>query len=328
MIQSLILFLSVIIICVASNCILSATNTQIKYSICDRKLTEAFRGVAILLIMIQHLAGHLGTNIFTPFGGIGVTIFLVLSGFGLNESLKKNGINGFITKKFYRIWLPFFLFYAFLYLYKEKLDIISFIKNIFSIEQSGYYWYIHYLLRCYITFWIISKYTQRYKWLVYSLFITYSFFATDAPRAEQCLSFPMGVLLSDKKEYLLNLKIKNATVFLIIFSFIGVTCLLIKQLPIIREYFDTYLYYFIELGIKLPLGLSMILFLWILPSKYVISPFVTLCGVLSYELYLVHMQMLSNVGTYVTSALMIILLSLLISYSMHFAILFFTKNVR
>ena len=72
----------------------------------------------------------------------------------------------------------------------------------------------------------------------------------------------------------------------------------------------------------------MILFLWILPSKYVISPFVTLCGVLSYELYLVHMQMLSNVGTYVTSALMIILLSLLISYSKHFAILFFTKNVR
>lgn len=90
MIQSLILFLSVIIICVASNCILSATNTQIKYSICDRKLTEAFRGVAILLIMIQHLAGHLGTNIFTPFGGIGVTIFLVLSGFGLNESLEFN----------------------------------------------------------------------------------------------------------------------------------------------------------------------------------------------------------------------------------------------
>lgn len=98
MIQSLILLLSIIIICVASNYILSATNTQIKYSICDRKLTEAFRGVAILLIMIQHLAGHLGTNIFTPFGGIGVAIFLVLSGFGLNESFKKNGVNGFITK--------------------------------------------------------------------------------------------------------------------------------------------------------------------------------------------------------------------------------------
>ena len=327
MIQSLILFLSVIIICAASNYISPANNVQIKYSICDRKLTEAFRGIAILLIMTQHLAGHLGTNIFTPFGGIGVAIFLVLSGFGLNESLKKNGINGFLTRKFYRIWLPFFLFYIFLYLYKEKLDIISFIKNIFSIEQSGYYWYIHYLLRCYITFWIISKYIKRHKWLAYFLFVVYSFFVTDALRAEQCLSFPIGVLLSDKKEYLLNLKIKNAIVYLTSFLFIGVTFLLIKQLPVIREYFDTYLYFFIVLGIKLPLGLSIILFLWILPSRYVIGPFVTLCGVLSYELYLVHMQMLSNVGTHATSALMIILLSLLISYSMHYAILFLQKKL-
>ena len=311
----------------ASNYILSATNTQIKYSICDRKLTEAFRGVAILLIMIQHLAGHLGTNIFTPFGGIGVAIFLVLSGFGLNESFKKNGINGFITKKFYRIWLPFFLFYVFLYLYKEKLDIISFIRNISSIEQSGYYWYIHYLLRCYITFWVISKYVKKHKWIVYFLFVAYSFFATDSLRAEQCLSFPLGVLLSDKKEFLLNLKIKNAIAYLTILSFIGVTFLLVKQLPMIREYFDTYLYFFIELGIKLPLGLSMMLLLWIIPSRCVISPFVTLCGILSYELYLVHMQMLSNVGTYATSALMIILLSLLISYSMHYAILFLQKRL-
>lgn len=67
MIQSLILFFSIIIICAASNYILPANNVQIKYSIYDRKLTEAFRGIAILLIMMQHLAGHLGTNIFTPF---------------------------------------------------------------------------------------------------------------------------------------------------------------------------------------------------------------------------------------------------------------------
>lgn len=327
MIQALILFFSTIIICVVSNYILSVNNTQIKYSICDRELTEAFRGIAILLIMIQHLAGHLGTNIFTPFGGIGVTIFLLLSGFGLNESFKRNGINGFLMKKFYRIWLPFFLFYVFLYLHKENIDIISFIKNIFSIKQSGYYWYIHYLLRCYIVFWIINKYVKRCKWLVYLLFVIYSFFATDTLRAEQCLSFPLGVLLSDKKEFLLNLKIKQAIVYLAILSFIGMTCLVVKQLPIIREYFDTYLYFLVELGIKLPLGLSVMLFLWIIPSKYVIGPFVALCGTLSYELYLVHMQMLENVGKYATSALMIILLSILISYSMHYAIQSLQKTI-
>lgn len=77
---------------------------------------------------------------------------------------------------------------------------ISLTRNSFSIEQSRYYWYIHCLLRCYITLGIISKYVKRYKWLVH-FFVTYNFFATDALRVEQCLSFPMGILLSNKKEY-------------------------------------------------------------------------------------------------------------------------------
>lgn len=160
MIQALILFLSVIAICAISSCICSLNNTQVSFSICDRKLTECFRGVAILLIMIQHLAGH-WTNVFTPFGGIGVAMFLLLSRFGLNESCKKNGMGGFLTKKFYRIWLPFFLFYVFLYLFKENMDILSFLRNVFSVEQSGYYWYIHYLIRCYIVFWIVNKYVKN-----------------------------------------------------------------------------------------------------------------------------------------------------------------------
>ena len=317
MIQALILFLSVIAICAISSCICSLNNTQVSFSICDRKLTECFRGVAILLIMIQHLAGH-WTNVFTPFGGIGVAMFLLLSRFGLNESCKKNGMGGFLTKKFYRIWLPFFLFYVFLYLFKENMDILSFLRNVFSVEQSGYYWYIHYLIRCYIVFWIVNKYVKKYKWWGYFFLVVFSFFATHSLCAEQCLSFPLGVLLSDKKEYLLSLKIKKAIVYLAIFLFLGITCLLIKQLPMVREYFGTYLYFFVELGIKLPLGVSVMLFLWMLPSRYVVGPFVALCGLLSYELYLVHMQMLENVGAYATSALMIILLSLLISYSMHY----------
>ena len=61
-------------------------------------------------------------------------------------------------------------------------------------------------------------------------------------------------------------------------------------------------------------------------ERYVVGPFVALCGLLSYELYLVHMQMLENVGAYATSALMIILLSLLISYSMHYVMQILQKQ--
>ena len=85
-------------------------------------LTNAYRGVAILMVVIQHCAGEFGTNLFTPFGGIGVAIFLILSGFGLSESFKKKGINGFVTKKLWRVWLPYFLFYVVVYLLHEKCD--------------------------------------------------------------------------------------------------------------------------------------------------------------------------------------------------------------
>ena len=56
------------------------------------ELTNAYRGVAILMVIIQHCSGKLGTNVFTPLGGMGVAVFLVLSGFGLSESYIKKGI--------------------------------------------------------------------------------------------------------------------------------------------------------------------------------------------------------------------------------------------
>ena len=36
----------------------------------------------------------------------------------------------------------------------------------------------------------------------------------------------------------------------------GISCLLIKQIPLVREYMGTYIYSIVELGIKLPLGIA------------------------------------------------------------------------
>ena len=44
--------------------------------------------------MLSHFTGNM-SRIFTPLGGIGVAMFLILSGYGLNESFKKNGLDGF-----------------------------------------------------------------------------------------------------------------------------------------------------------------------------------------------------------------------------------------
>lgn len=55
---------------------------------CNREMTNIYKGIAILSVILCHFMGAFGRGItiFTPLGGIGVAIFLLLSGYGLNES--------------------------------------------------------------------------------------------------------------------------------------------------------------------------------------------------------------------------------------------------
>lgn len=64
------------------------------------------RGIAILLVIFQHFGGSFGTNLLTPLGGTGVAIFLVLSGFGLNESFKKKGLDYYWRNRTIRVFIP------------------------------------------------------------------------------------------------------------------------------------------------------------------------------------------------------------------------------
>lgn len=69
------------------------------------KYTTTLKGIAIVIIILSHTMGCF-TRVFTPLGGIGVAMFLILSGYGLNESFKRNGIGSFWKKRFLRVWIP------------------------------------------------------------------------------------------------------------------------------------------------------------------------------------------------------------------------------
>ena len=56
-----------------------------------KEYTTTMRGIAILFVVLHHVGNSSGSVIFTPLGGIGVAMFLILSGYGLNES-KKAGL--------------------------------------------------------------------------------------------------------------------------------------------------------------------------------------------------------------------------------------------
>lgn len=313
MFQSILLFIAVVI-----TILLNINKTgclKREIFILDKEITKVYRGMAIIFVMIQHCAGHFGTNIFTTMGGIGVAIFLLLSGFGLTESFKKKGIGGFLQGRLKRVWLPFALFYVGVYMLYDNHDWQNLVLNVLSVRQDDY-WYVHYMLRCYLVFWIAFRLSYRYRWWIFVAFSLYTFLGMEGCRIEQWLTFPFGVLMSERKEWLMTLTRKKVIQIAIIAGIIGIMALAVKQMSIVREQMGTWVYQLVETFIKLPLGIFVIAILWLLPSRLIIgNRMLTLCGLLSYELYLVHIQMLGLANSCV-SAFVMLVISIMIAYSL------------
>lgn len=73
--------------------IISKNNTDEYFG---RTNSKIMKGIAILAVMLCHLMGTFGggTTLFTPLGGIGVSIFLMLSAYGINESYTRGIASG------------------------------------------------------------------------------------------------------------------------------------------------------------------------------------------------------------------------------------------
>lgn len=262
-------------------------------TITSRLNTNAYRGWAMMIIMMCHVTGEWAFKPFTPLGGIGVAIFLFLSGFGLNASYKKSGLDKFWQKKLLRIVLPYALFRIVCVMIQGSSNWERFLLDICCWESA--YWYIDYIVRCYIVFYVANRFLWKYKGIIFGAFALYTFFGMGAIRAEQALSFFAGVLCSDYVEKVNCWSKKKLLAIMVTMGIVGVGCLATKQLPAVRELFNTYYYYAVELGIKLPLGIAMMVGLYLLPQRIRKSQLLAFCGAYSLELYLVHMYVVPRV---------------------------------
>ena len=103
--------------------------------------TNICRAIAAIIIIIQHVSGGFEIRYLTPLGGIGVAMFLILSGYGLNESYKKKKSGGYWKKKVVRVLIP--------YLIVSMVVIGLQILCSFKIEIP-YYWYLDETVRSYL----------------------------------------------------------------------------------------------------------------------------------------------------------------------------------
>lgn len=131
--------------------------------------SEYIRGIAIVFVVLGHILGGtfgmIDTHIARMFGVGGVTIFLLLSGYGLYQSYQKNGLQGklYWDKKLEKVFLPYAIITGIYYLYMmlrgTAPGYTALLRNILCIDYArtmdGTMWYMSFLLLWYIAFFCV-----------------------------------------------------------------------------------------------------------------------------------------------------------------------------
>jgi probable poly-beta-1,6-N-acetyl-D-glucosamine export protein len=179
-------------------------------SLFNQNFTNSLRGLAIVWVILHHLSRQilqkpLQMEFFFD-GYVSVALFLVLSGFGLSESLKKKNLDLFFYKKLLRIYLPFLIVNIMILLLHffvqnktfEKPEFYEFLFGLKLLDSN--LWYIKYILFCYVQFFVLTKLIpdRNTKILVYLITAIVSVVFGNLINAKYtAFAFGFGVFLSE-----------------------------------------------------------------------------------------------------------------------------------
>lgn len=262
----------------------------------SRENASACKAAAILMIILSHAVGTFGSGsvrIFTPFGGIGVAIFLLLSGYGLNESWRA-GERGEGRPPWAAWWrkrlstvLPLYWIVQLLCCWiVQRVSLSQLLLDLLLVQPlHPHGWYLNYLMLWYLAFYCLKRIRPlaRYSVALAFLFGAVLFFVQAPIRAEQALSFPVGMLLSEKKGLIRRERALLSGALLVL---VGGLFLGLKQLPALRAAPELVMNC-VQLLIKLPCGLGIAVLATGLLSDRSCRP-LGVVGSMSFELYLAH----------------------------------------
>ena len=295
--------------------------------------TNQMKGLAILIIIVHHVALSLGNigylSLLYHLGFPSVSIFLVLSGYGVFLSTEKKGLNNFFSKRVMRVYIPFILamickILIFDYfILNERSRVASSFVNIFLFPATldMNMWFIIYILFWYCITYVIFSLNKSNKSKIFYFFLTAIVVGiSPAPNTwvHNSFSFPFGCWIASNSKIIIerleNLLEGKRPTFSNIFAHLK------KQLNHYTETFTLFVSFAIVclhlwVWMKSPspnaniyspiisaiahdiLGISfaiLVIGLIILLGKLKIrSTFLNFLGENSFELYLVHGTLLS-----------------------------------
>lgn len=288
--------------------------------------TLALKGLSAFMIMLFHYAmlieGY--PRIFNIIGGPCVAVFLFLSGYGINESWKKNNGVSYWKKRIKNVLIPYWIVIIFQIPFYDKFHIDRLLHNIFIYGSD--LWFIDFILRWYIVYWISKKFFPiftDYILLAFSLCC----FLSENLMAGQAFSFFIGYMFSQYSEK--TRKIYSSTnpyipVFCLLFATIMIG---IKELEFFQTNRESIYFKLLLAFINLPLAISFIT---------ISSHFPALCrniiikwlGNISYEIYIIHYNFFPNICNKIINIGIFSCISLIVSDLFHHLLNKINKKVE
>ena len=291
----------------------------------SKDLSIVGKGVAIAIVVYGHLGNLFGIRYLTPLGGIGVSMFLILSGYGINESWLKYGDQHFWRKRLVSVYVPYLLVGAItIPLRGGYQSIIQALLDLTAIRPQYYLgWYITYLFFWYGIYYLamrfIKKRIYRYEmWIVVGIVIL-SF--TRVLYARQGFAFFIGLVLSDNKQYFELLRKKRNILGLL---FMGIALLGIKQIPTVRT-FPTAIMNCMEMLMTTGFAVSVLLLLEKINGRFLMPLYYL--GIISYEIYLIHGYTLWIVDLSFVNAIAFYCLTIGVAFAIHVPIKTLQDNI-
>ena len=252
--------------------------------------TTVFKGVAILMIVM----GHVGQLVpfsrpFTPLGAIGVALFLLCSGFGIEKSFQKIGRKDYWKKRIINVWLPYALIELLCVWHHPEVGVTGVIEDLLLIRPwHPFGWYMQVLFIWYILYYLTSFLSRRLQIAAFILAIILIICFWTPLRAQNSLSFLIGILFArNEAKFLSFANWKSLIVAMILSAGIFVVRERVLRIEGFQETIGwnafSLVYY-----MTLATFFYIILIMVCKPSNEKLLRGFYMIGLISYEIYLVH----------------------------------------
>ena len=267
----------------------------------DRTTTNCCKGIAAIIIMLHHISFRVSNlpMYVKPIWYIAFPIvgfFFFMSGYGLTCGLmlKKDYLQGFLSKRLSNIIVP----YVIVAIVCIGLEIIGggqtptrAIAEAFTIRYIQPLWFIWVIIAAYIVFYAVFNHTEINVGAYWVTAITIAYILISAfvnPRDEMYASIigmPLGILWAEHEEkidaYFETDFLKKEIVAIAVFAIMFIGRLILSVAGFDNQLFQTVLRNVITIAFIVPL-------IELLKKVKIQKRFLIWLGKISYEIYIIH----------------------------------------